>query len=237
MNGKHIIFDGIDGSGKSTLLYAVRDDLVAQGKKVLDVKAYWQEKHTYPTAEDITSADVVVTAEPSTIWVGQAIRSEMIRTDAGYGPQSIAMAFAIDREIHYRRIILPARAAGKIVLQDRGVSSSLVYQPAQSAEVSLEWLQALPGNALALTHSPTALVIATLSAETAVSRLAARTEKQDDSFFERQTFLATLAQRFASDWLRDLFSQRGTNLHTINTDTDIDSSRTAATALFRSLVD
>lgn len=235
MAGQHIIFDGMDGSGKSTLLQAIRTMLEQEGKRVLDVKKIWQEQDAYPTEQDIRSADVIVTAEPSTIWIGKAIRNEICRPNAGYSPYAIAMAFALDREIHYRRVVLPARDAEKIILQDRGISSTLAYQPLQSPDTGVEQLSALPGNALALEHSPTTLVIATLSVDTALERLVKRTEKKDDSIFERRPFLEKLNLRFADPDFRALFTSRGTAVHDLSTETSQAESEAAAVALYRSL--
>ncbi len=237
MSGKgfHVIVDGIDGSGKSTVVTAIREALAAEGKRVLDVPATWKGRGDYPTPEEIAAADVVVTAEPSTVWVGAAIRGELIRAGAAYGDRSIAQAFALDREIHYRRVVIPAREAGKVILQDRGVSSSLAYQSLRTG-LTIEELSALPGNALALAHSPDALVFATLSVETALARLEARSEKKDHSRYEKRADLEGLAERYAAPWFRTLFTDRGTTVLGLSTEEDRTAVAAAAVALFRSLL-
>lgn len=233
--GLHIIVDGIDGSGKSTVVSAIREALAAEGRRVLDVPAVWKERGGYPTPEEVAATDVVVTAEPSTIWVGAAIRGELIRAGAAYGDLTIAQAFALDREIHYRTVVLPARDAGKVVLQDRGVSSSLAYQSLRTG-LSVEELSALPGNALALAHSPDVLVLATLSVETALARLASRHEKKDRSRYERRADLAGLADRYAAPWFRALFTDRGTKVVELSTEADRTAVAAAAVTLFRTLI-
>ncbi|MEK7073269.1 MAG: hypothetical protein AAB974_02405 [Patescibacteria group bacterium] len=235
-NGFHIIIDGIDGSGKSTILNAVRDVFATDGKRVLDVPAIWRERGDYPTADEIAEADVICTAEPSTIWVGKAIRAEIIRTGSVYSNRTTAQAFALDRELHYRKIVIPARAAGKIIIQDRGVSSSIAYQAVRDG-VSLEEVLAIPGNALALTHSPDVLVLATLSVDTALARLAARAGKNDDSRYERQADLENLAERYAAPWFQDLFTTRGTRIAELSTASDIATVRAASVALVQSFLE
>ena len=233
--GLHVIIDGIDGSGKSTIRDALRDFCVENGKRVLDVPGVWCERGDYPTVEEIAAADVVCTAEPSTIWVGKAIRGEIIRTGSAYGNRSTAQAFALDREIHYRKIVIPARDAGKIVIQDRGVSSSIAYQAVRDG-VSLEEVLALPGNDLALRHSPDVLVLATLSVDTALQRLAARAGKHDDSRYEHRADLEALAERYAAAWFRDIFAARGTRIVELSTEPDIAAVRAAAVDLMQTLI-
>lgn len=233
--GFHVIIDGIDGSGKSTIRDALRDFFSAGGKRVLDVPSIWRERGDYPTSEEIAAADVVCTAEPSTVWVGKAIRAEIIRTDSAFSNRSTAQAFGLDREIHYRKVVLPSRAAGKIVIQDRGVSSSIAYQAGRE-DVSLEEVLAIPGNALALEHSPDLLVLATLSVDTALSRLAARAGKHDDSRFERRADLEALAERYAAAWFREVFTAGGTRIAELSTEPDMAAVRAASVALVTSFL-
>lgn len=231
----HVIIDGIDGSGKSTIRDALRDFFSERGKRVLDVPAIWRERGDYPTPEEITAADVICTAEPSTIWAGKAIRAEIIRTGTAYSNRTTAQAFGLDREIHYRRVVLPARAAGKTVIQDRGVSSSIAYQAVRDG-VSLDEVLAIPGNALALAHSPDVLVLATLSVETALARLAARAGKRDDSRYERTADLAALAERYAAPWFREIFTSRGTRIADLSTEASRPAVRAASVALITSFL-
>ncbi len=233
MPGKHVIIEGIDGSGKSTIRDALREDAVASGKRILDVPAVWRDTGDYPTGEMIAAADVVFTAEPSTVWVGKAIRAELIRTGAGYSAWSAAMAFSLDREIHYRKVVLPARTAGKTVIQDRCVATSIVYQPVQAEPIPIEDVLRLPGNALALEHSPDLLLIATLSVDTALARLAARHGKNDNAVFERRALLETFAERYAAPWFRALFTDRGTQIIELSTEGAIAEVRQRARELVK----
>ncbi len=217
-----IIIDGIDGSGKGTITDYFADLLRKNGKQVVDLRGLMRETGRYPAADDWLAADAVVTTEPTYARVGLAIREELLR-DQAYAPETVAEAFAVDREIHYRRVVIPARAAGKIVISERGISSSLAYQVA--AGVPEATILALPGNRLALENAPDYLALAALDAATAVARLAARAGKTDDSYFEKQAFLELMATRYASPEFRRIFESRGARILEIPTVGNLEDTR------------
>lgn len=217
-----IILDGIDGSGKSTIMSTWAELLSSQGKKIFSLKSYWQEYHTHPTAEDLGGYDVILSAEPTSVWVGAAIRQEMIRHKYQYGARSIAAAYAIDRLILYKRILVPLIVDGKLVIQDRGVSTSLCYQPLQDTSISMRDVAALEGNTYALDHAPHHLVIADLPAERAIERLHGRDEKQDNALFEQKNFLGKARKQFLHADYQKFFISRTTRIHTLNTDVPVD---------------
>ena len=76
--------------------------------------------------------------------------------------EAIAQAYSLDRLILYKKIILPALADEKCVIQDRGVSTSLCYQTL-SGQLKLDYLSSLPGNAVALASAPNHLIIIDVS--------------------------------------------------------------------------
>jgi len=206
--------DGITGSGKSTLLRAVETWAESCHHRVFRLSEWTQD--VPPRFEDVDGYDTYFTYEPTRTWVGRAIRYELSREDEPYGGEELAHAFALDRQIMYRRLIIPALEAGKTIIQDRGVSASLVYQPIMPQNVPLETVMALPGNKLALEHPPTALVLAKLPAEEALRRIQSR---KDDSkgIFGQLEFLKRLETRFEEPWLKELFEQRGTRVIELDT--------------------
>lgn len=207
-----VIVDGIDGSGKGTIVDAMAAALRQKGRRVFDLRAYWQRHKMFPMLSDVINvADVFVSAEPTYAWVGAAIRDELVRSKA-YDPSTLVDAYALDREILYRRLIIPLRRAGKLIIQERGVPSTLAYQTVQGA--SVRSILSRTGNRLAMTHSPDYLILATLDVETALQRLAARTNKRDGAIFERRPFLKKLAARYASKSYRRLFRSRIVELNT-----------------------
>ncbi|MDP3985318.1 MAG: hypothetical protein Q8P82_01010 [bacterium] len=207
-----IMLDGIDGSGKTTMLKIFASALAGQDQVVFDLPAWCKEHHRLPTLAECGQPDLLISAEPTQAWIGAAIRQELIRTGTGYTPRTIAEAFALDRMMLYERLLIPLRRAGTIIVQDRGVATSLVYQASEQTGLSLEEVVALPGNALALRHAPDVLIIADCRPETAITRLAGRNEKNDDSHFEQTEFLRIHAERFRAPWFRELWQTQGTQL-------------------------
>jgi dTMP kinase len=109
--GYFITFEGLDGSGKTTQLRKLAAWLESEG-------------HT-----------VVTLRQPGGTTLGDRIRSILLdsRSEATLGPiaplAEMALMFA-DRAQSIQEIILPALAAGRIVLCDRYTDSSEAYQGA-----------------------------------------------------------------------------------------------------------
>lgn len=220
--GRFILVDGIDGSGKSTLIQAMKGWSEACEHRVFDLHDWTED--TPPRFEDMAEFDTYFTYEPSRTWIGRAIRYELINKDQAYGAEEIAHAFALDREIMYRRLVLPALHAGKTVIQDRGVSTSIIYQAGMDGGLPLEAILHLPGNALAMKHAPDALILTKLPAEVALSRISSR-EKDDQAIFEQLNLLKRFEQRFAEPWFRDLFTSHGTRVFELDmTGTEADTN-------------
>jgi dTMP kinase len=103
--GSFIVFEGGDGAGKGSALAAVAEALVADGR------------------------DVLTTREPGGTPEGLALRG-LLLSEAGavwdQGSELLLMTAA--RVQHVKRVIRPALAAGRIVLCDRFVGSTLAYQ-------------------------------------------------------------------------------------------------------------
>jgi dTMP kinase len=107
--GYFITFEGLDGSGKTTQLRRLADWLTRSG-------------HT-----------VVTLRQPGSTVLGDRLRAVLLdsRSETSLGPLSplaeMALMFA-DRAQAIAEIILPALAAGSIVLCDRFTDSSEAYQ-------------------------------------------------------------------------------------------------------------
>lgn len=210
--GLLVIIDGIDGSGKGTIVKALADWAKAKNLKVLDLKDYWKVKHAFPEPEEIADYDCLVSAEPTFSMVGQAIREEIIKdNNRHYSAFTTAEAFALDREILYRRIIIPAIKQGKYIFQERSVTTSLIYQPIQKEPLSLKKILDLSGNKLALKYRPDLLIITQIEPKTALKRLALR-DKKDGTIFEKLPFLEKLNKRFSAPWFKKIFEKRGSKV-------------------------
>ncbi len=228
--------DGIDGSGKRTIIEAMIEHLHRQGKTIFDIGEWSKKHHAIPSREEFGGAEVVIGVEPSYAWIGEAIRKELVKNGQGHGIREIAEAFALDRQVLYRRLYLPLLANGTTLITERGVSSSIVYQPAADASVTLEEILGLSGNALAMEHAPDHLVIASLDPEVALERLAKRSGKKDDAIFEKEAFLKTTHERYHSAWFRLLFEQRHARVHYLDTKGTIAEVTQSAQALLTTIL-
>jgi len=73
--------------------------------------------------------DAVLTREPGATSLGEAVRRLVLdSTGEGLDPRTEALLLAADRAEHVARVVGPALAAGRSVVTDRYVESSLAYQ-------------------------------------------------------------------------------------------------------------
>ncbi len=105
MEGLFITFEGGEGAGKTTV--------VQQLAQLLQ-----QEGH-----------DVLITREPGGIRIAEQIRNIILHPGhTEMDARTEALLYAAARRQHLVEKILPALNAGKIVLCDRFIDSSLAYQ-------------------------------------------------------------------------------------------------------------
>jgi dTMP kinase len=105
LRGKFIVFDGNEGCGKSTQVQLARSSLERAGVELLVVR------------------------DPGTTHIGEMIREILLN------PANTQMAMRCEMLLYMaaraqmmREMILPALNAGKCVISDRFVSSTLAYQ-------------------------------------------------------------------------------------------------------------
>ena len=106
MSGLFISFEGSEGCGKSTQIEALAARLRSDGLDVLQAR------------------------EPGGTPLGEALRQLLQHDDAGNGmlPEAELLLFAAARAQIVREKLRPALKAGKVVLCDRFVDSTTVYQ-------------------------------------------------------------------------------------------------------------
>ena len=212
MKGKFIIIDGPDGSGKSHIVQGLADYLRTEGKRVFDLKEFWRTSHSLPEPEELYEHDVILSAEPTFSLIGGAIRDELVKDNKRHYPAlTTATAFSLDRLILYKRIIIPLLEKGKTVIQDRSVTTSIVYQPIQDEPLELDVVLGLEGNKLALEYRPDLLIITDVKPETCLERLAGRSKK-DHAIFENLEFQKKAYERFKSKWFKELFEKKGSKV-------------------------
>jgi dTMP kinase len=118
--GVFIVIEGLDGSGKTT-----------QAKLLV---------------EKLKDYNAVFTTEPSNGKTGAYIRNQCLYEQTRLPTESEALLFAADRIEHCQSEVKPALEAGKVVVCDRYIYSSLAYQG--SAGLSLDWIKTINARAL-----------------------------------------------------------------------------------------
>ncbi|MEK7631535.1 MAG: hypothetical protein AAB445_01535 [Patescibacteria group bacterium] len=227
--GTFIIVDGIDGSGKGTVVDAYATWAEEQGLRVFDVRDFAKAHQRLPEPAEWRGSDVIVSAEPTHAGIGRVIREEIIKDNGrNYTGRAAAEAFALDRLVLYTQVILPALAAGLLVIQERGVSSSIAYQPLQKL-ITLPQLLRLEGNQFALTHRPDLLLIPVCPIAVALRRLGKRSKK-DEAIFEKRAFLTKLDVRYRSPWFAKIFRQRGSIVGFLDTNDTLAETQNEAVA-------
>lgn len=105
MKNKFITFEGPEGSGKTSILKAVFQSFVD------------------------ANIDVLTTREPGGIKISEQIRNVILDVDnKEMDARTEALLYAAARRQHIMEVVKPALEAGKTVLCDRYIDSSLAYQ-------------------------------------------------------------------------------------------------------------
>lgn len=168
--GIFITFEGSEGCGKTTQINLLRDAIQSAGR------------------------NVVLTREPGGTAIGEKIRHLLQHDDDAEGmfPPAELLLFAASRAQLVREVIEPALAAGSVVISDRFLDSTTVYQGVA---------RAIPSNAVAAINQfavggclPDRTFILDLVPEVALGRIAARAggdgkldriERESLEFFQR----------------------------------------------------
>ena len=105
MKGCFITLEGGEGSGKTTIAELIQKELAVRG------------------------IDCILTREPGGIDIAEQIREVILKKEnTAMDARCEALLYAAARRQHLVEKVLPALEAGKVVLCDRFVDSSLVYQ-------------------------------------------------------------------------------------------------------------
>ncbi len=117
--GTLISFEGVEGCGKSTQIVLLVERLRAAGR------------------------EVVVSREPGATPLGSELRKLLL--DPAHNPDSLTelLLYLADRREHLRLVIAPALQRGALVLVDRYVDSTWVYQGFARDGVEISLLESL----------------------------------------------------------------------------------------------
>lgn len=231
-----IIIDGIDGSGKGTVIKEWKDYFESKNKKIFDLKKFWQENNRHPEFSEIKDFDILFSAEPTYVWIGNTIRQELIKNGSNYSASAIANAYALDRLTLYTRLVIPFLKLNKTVIQDRSVSTSLCYQPLQDGTITIEEVAKIEGNKFALDNAPDYLIIADLEVDEALTRLGSRTNEKDDAIFEKKDFLLKAREVFLSEKFQNYFTQNKTKIKIFNSNQKLDIMKAESIKLLLNLI-
>lgn len=102
--GRLIAFEGVEGAGKTTQLGLVAARLRQRGYEVVE------------------------TREPGGTPLGERIRELVMHAASPPRPLAELLLYLADRAQHLDEVIVPALAAGRVVLTDRFSASTVVYQ-------------------------------------------------------------------------------------------------------------
>jgi dTMP kinase len=160
--GLFITFEGGEGAGKSTQIKRLSEKLQRQGY------------------------DTVVTREPGGSPGAEALRHVILSGAAEpFGPGMEAMLFAAARSDHVEQVIRPAIKRGAIVLCDRFIDSSRVYQGLGSDDdrAFVAALERISINGM----MPDMTLILDIDAELGLRRAALRRGTDEPDRFEKET--------------------------------------------------
>jgi dTMP kinase len=177
-----IVLDGGDGSGTSTHSQLLAGFLEHKGFRI----------H--------------LTQEPSKSEIGKLLRKFLKNKEIP--PTTDALLFAADRDLHYHNEIKKKLDEGYIVISDRYLESSIIYQSAQSDKISVEWIKQLNK----FVGKPDLTIILDVDSKIAL----ARKNQEELEKFEDILFL---------DKVRNLYLDRAKQkkYYTINSDDIIES--------------
>ncbi len=155
-------FEGGEGAGKSTQIVRLAESLRADG------------------------LDVLVTREPGGSPGAEAVRHVLLSGAAEtFGPAMEAILFAAARSDHVEQVIRPAVEKGRVVLCDRFLDSSRVYQGV-TGNLDAGFMRAL--EAVAINGMvPDLTVILDLDPELGLARAAERRGGETADRFEKET--------------------------------------------------
>ncbi len=163
--GRLITIEGIDGAGKTTLAAALVDALTARG---VDVRAL---------------------REPGGVPAAERIRELVIDPDLHVSARTEALLYAAARAQLVEEALEPMLRAGKWLLLDRFIDSSLAYQGG-GRELGIDAVRAINEFAIR-TARPDRTLLLTIDSELGRSRSRSRTaapdrlEREQNDFFDR----------------------------------------------------
>ena len=170
--GLFVTFEGGEGAGKSTQIARLAERLRADGR------------------------DVLLTREPGGSPGAEAVRHVLLSGAAeSFGPAMEAILFAAARSDHVEQVIRPAVARGAVVLCDRFLDSSRVYQGI-TGNLDQNFMRALERVSIN-GMMPDLTLILDIDPEEGLRRASARRGEETADRFEKETLAVHQTRRDA----------------------------------------
>ncbi len=246
--GLFIVVDGLDGIGKGEIERALISFEQRLGRSVLDCISFSKSnKKGLPEIEDFWNPpeiyyNTIITSDPSYAGIGDSIRNEITAKKERKYPAIIQIqAYAIDRMITMQKTVIPALKHGVRVIQSRCLAASLTYQFLKAIEEGIPKEEAKklilnqPGNKVQLENSPDLLIIPTIkNMDELISRLEKRKayEKDDNSIFDNIEFQRKLKGLYESNYIKEMFEEKGTIVKYLDASISIEESRRQAVKIY-----
>lgn len=153
--GLFITFEGADGCGKTTQIKLAAEYLKNKGY------------------------DVILTREPGAKGLGEQLREILLNYDGIVSDRCESFLFLADRAQHIDTIVVPAVDAGKIVLCDRHIDSTVAYQGYGRGQ-DIEQINKL--NMIATNNrKPDLTIVFDIDVETSMSRVGNEKDRMESS--------------------------------------------------------
>ncbi|MFN8016451.1 MAG: dTMP kinase [Acidimicrobiia bacterium] len=162
MSGLHLVFEGPDSVGKSTQIELVKNLIESLG------------------------FEVIITKEPGGTELGQHLRNILLDSDLDIDYKAETLLMAADRAQHVSKKIVPLLKENKVVLSDRYIPSSLVYQGIVRG-VGVDLVNEINMFAVGK-HKPDLILCFDLEDDAAKQRMSStpdRIEREGDEFAQR----------------------------------------------------
>ncbi|CAM4126248.1 thymidylate kinase [Streptococcus penaeicida] len=152
--GKLITFEGPDGAGKTTVLEAI-----------------------IPLLEKTVHQDIMTTREPGGVAIAESIREVILDVNnTAMDAKTELLLYIAARRQHLMEKVLPALEAGKIVLVDRFIDSSVAYQGSGRGleKKDIQWLNDFATDGL----KPDLTLYFDVTAEVGLARIAQNKDRE-----------------------------------------------------------
>lgn len=152
--GKLITFEGPDGAGKTTVLEAI-----------------------IPLLEKAGYQDIMTTREPGGVAIAESIREVILDVNnTAMDAKTELLLYIAARRQHLVEKVLPALEAGKIVLVDRFIDSSVAYQGSGRGleKTDIQWLNDFATDGL----KPDLTLYFDVTAEVGLARIAQNKDRE-----------------------------------------------------------